>query len=118
MLNCYLLTQRILEDVYEEFFKHKYLFDFSNFPKNSKFFDEANKKVIGKMKDVSEGKIIDEFVGLKSKMHSMKNIDGKESNTAKGVNIATEFNEFKSTLFNKKILRHKMRRIQAKKHKI
>ena len=36
-------------------------------------------------------KVNDEFVGLKSKMHSMKNIDGKESNTAKGVNIATEF---------------------------
>ena len=29
----------------------------------------------------------------------------------KGVNIATEFNEFKETLFNKKIIRHKMRRI-------
>ena len=53
------------EDVYEEFFKHKHLFDFSNYPKDSKFFDQANKKVIGKMKDVSEGKIIDEFVGLK-----------------------------------------------------
>ena len=38
---------------------------------------------------MSDGKIIDEFVRLKSKMHSMKNIDGKESNTAKGVNIAT-----------------------------
>ena len=37
---------------------------------------------------------------------------------AKGVNIATEFSEFKDTLFNKKIMRHKMRRIQAKKHKI
>ena len=70
------------------------------------------------MKDESEGKIIDEFVGLKSKMYSMKNIDGKESNTAKGVNIATEFNEFKDTLFNKKIIRHKMRRIQGKKHKM
>ena len=29
------------------------------------------------MKDESEGKITDEFVGLKSKMYSMKNIDGK-----------------------------------------
>ena len=106
------------EDVYEEFFKHKHLFDFSNYLKDSKFFDETNKKVIGKMKDESEGKIIDEFVGLKSKMYSMKNIDGKESNTAKGVNIATEFNEFKDTLFNKKIMRHKMRRIQSKKHKL
>ena len=40
------------------------------------------------------------------------------SNTAKGVNIPTEFNEFKDVLFNKKIVRHKMKRIQAKKHKI
>ena len=68
------------------------------------------------MKDESEGKIIGEFVGLKSKMYSMKNIDGKESNTAKGVNIPTEFNEFKDTLLNKKIIRHKMRRIPGKKH--
>ena len=83
----------------------------------SNLFDQTNKKVIGKMKDESEAKITDEFVGLKSKMYSMKNIDGKESNTAKGVNIATEFNEFKDTLFNKKIVRHKMKRIQSKKHK-
>ena len=51
-------------------------------------------------------------------MYFIKNIDGKESNTAKGVNIATEFNEFKDILFNKKIMRHKMRRIQSKKHKL
>ena len=70
------------------------------------------------MKDISQRKIINEFVRLKSKMYSMKNIDGKESNTAKGVNIATEFNEFKDTLFNKKVLRHKMRRIQSKKQKL
>ena len=96
------LGYEIKSDVYEEFFKHKHLSDFSNYLKDSKFFDLANKKVIGKMKDASEGKIIDEFVGLKSKMHSTKNIDGKESNTAKGVNIVTQFNEFKDTLFNKK----------------
>ena len=34
------------------------------------------------------------------------------------MNIATEFNEFKDTLFNKKIMRHKMKRIQSKKHKL
>ena len=44
--------------------------------------------------------------------------DGKESNTAKGINTATEFNEFKDTLFDKKVIRHKMKRIQGKKHKI
>ena len=103
------------EDVYEEFFKYKYLFHFSNYPK---FFDQTNKKVIGKMKDESEGKITGEFVELKSKMYSMNNIDGKVSNTAKGINIATEFNEFKDTWFDKKIIRRKIRRIQGKIHKM
>ena len=70
------------------------------------------------MKDEFGGVIVDEIVGLKSKMYSMKKIDGKECNTAKGVNIATEFNEFKDVLFNEKIIRHKMRRIQSKKHKL
>ena len=82
------------------------MFDFSNFLKDSKVFDETKKKVIGKMKDEFGEVIVDEFVGLKSKI-----IDGKESNTAKGVNIATEFTEFKDVLFNKKIIRHKMKRI-------
>ena len=54
------------------------------------------------MKDEFGGVIVDEFVGLKSKMYSIKEIDGKECNTAKGVNISTEFSEFKDALFNKK----------------
>ena len=80
------------EEVYEEFFKWKDLFDFSNYSKDSKFYDDANKNVIGKMRDEYGGVIIDEFIGLKSKMYSIKKIDGRESNTAKGVNIATKFN--------------------------
>ena len=48
----------------------------------------------------------------------MRNIDDKESNTAKGVNIVTEFNELKDTWFNKKLIGYKMRRIQRKKHKM
>ena len=50
------------EDVCQEFFKHKRLFDIINCLKNSIFFHEANKNVIGKMKDEPKGKIIDEFV--------------------------------------------------------
>ena len=48
------------------------MFDFSIYPKDSKFFEKTNEKVIGKVKGEFEGKIIDEFVGLKSKMHSWK----------------------------------------------
>ena len=53
-----------------------------------------------------------------SKMYSIKKINGSESSTTKGVNVATDFNEFKDVLFNKKVIRHKTKRIQAKKHKI
>ena len=106
------------EDVYEECFKNKYLFDFRNFSRNSKLYDSQNEMVVGKMKAAYRGIPIDKFVGLKSKIHSMLSVDGKESNSAKGVNIATEFNEFRGTLFNKKVVRHKIKRIQGKKHKI
>ena len=103
------------ENVYDEFFKWKDLFGFINYSKDSKFYDDDNKKVIGQMKDEMSGVIIDEFIGLKSKIYATKKIDGKETNTAKGLSIATEFNEFKDVFFNKKIIRHKTKRIQAKK---
>ena len=67
------------------------------------------------MKDEFGGVIMIEFVGLKSKMYSIKKIDDKEHNATKGVNIATKFDNFKNVLFNKKIIRHKMKRIQSKK---
>ena len=60
------------KNVYKEFFKWKDLFDLSNYSKDSNFFDGTNKKVIGKIKDELDGVIVIEFVGLKSKMHSMK----------------------------------------------
>ena len=34
------------------------------------------------------------------------------------MSIGTEFKEFKDVLFNDKIIRHKMKRIQSKKHKL
>ena len=34
------------------------------------------------------------------------------------MNIAIEFSKFKNVLFGKNIIRHKMRRIQSKKHKL
>ena len=47
------------------------------------------------MKDEFGRVMVDEFVGLKSKTYSIKKIDGKECKTAIGVNLVTEFNEFK-----------------------
>ena len=53
------------KDVYEDFYGDEDLFDFSEYPRDSKFFDPVNKKVIAKVKDELKGKINNEFVGLK-----------------------------------------------------
>ena len=74
--------------------------------------------VVGKMKAANKGIPVNKFIGLRSKMYIMLSGDGKESNTAKGVNFATDLNEFRDILFIKKIISHKMKRIQSKKHKL
>ena len=67
------------------------------------------------MKGEQKGIPINKFVGLKSKMHFLLSDDGRESNKAKGANFSTEFKEYEDTLINKKVIRHKIRRIQSKK---
>ena len=78
MLNRSLMIQAVLrtksKDVYEEFFKHKRLFEFSNFSRDFKFQDNKNQMVAGKMKIVHRRIPINKFVGLKSKMFSMQQI--------------------------------------------
>ena len=51
-------------------------------------------------------------------MYLMLSDDGKKSSTAKGVNIATEFNELRETLFSNKIMKQKTKRIQSKNQKL
>ena len=53
------------EDVYEDFSSYKEMFDISNYSIKSKYYDDLNKLVIGKMKDETAGVAIKEFVGLK-----------------------------------------------------
>ena len=65
------------------------MFEFSNYSKDSTFYDDTNKNVIGKMKDEYGGVVIDEFFGLKSKIYSIRKINGSESSTTTRVNIAT-----------------------------
>ena len=70
------------------------------------------------MKDEFGGIIVGEYVALKSKMYSIRKIDGKEHNTTKGVSIATESDICEDVLFNRKMIKHKTKRIQSKKHKL
>ena len=93
-----------------------HLFDLSEF--QSTFFNPTDKRVIGKMKDEFKGIPINKYIGLKSKINCIVSNDYTEVNTEKRVNISTEFNEYEDFLLNEKKIRHKMKRIQSKKHKI
>ena len=63
------------------------------------------------MKDHFGGVTVDNCIGLKSKMYSLKKIGSKECNIANWLSIATDFNKCKDVSLNKKIVRHKMRRV-------
>ena len=105
------------DNVYEKCFKDRELFDFSGYPKDSIYFDDSNKKKLGKMKDEFNGNKIDEFVGLKSKIYSLIS-NNLEMNKAKGVNLMLKHKIYFDVLINKKVLRHKMKRILSEKHSI
>ena len=59
------------------------MFDNSDYPKNSPYYDETYKKVIGEFKDEACGFPITEFVGLKSKMYSYVKDNETGGKTAK-----------------------------------
>ena len=91
----------------------KHLFDFSGYPKDSVYYGSLNKKVLGKMKDELNAVKIVEFVGLKSKMYSLVADNDKEVYKSKGVNKKLTHKEYLDVLFDKKVVRHKMKRIQS-----
>ena len=68
------------------------------------------------MKDAFKGRIISEFVGIKSKMYSLISADDEEVSKAKEVNKKMKHKEFVDVLFNKKVIRHNMKIIQSKLH--
>ena len=51
-------------------------------------------------------------------MYSLISDNDKEFNKAKGVNLKLRHNEYVDVLFNKKVKRHKMKRIKSKLHEI
>ena len=73
------------KDVCKDFWNDKYMFDNSDYPENSPYYCNANKKVIGKFKDEACGVPIVEFIGLKSKMYSYIEDNEKGGKTAKGI---------------------------------
>ena len=111
------------EDIYKDFWNDKDMFDNSDYPENSLYYCNANKKVIGKFKDKACGVSIVKFIGLKSKMYSYIKSDEKGGKTAKGVkkniiknNIKHE--DYKNVLLNNEQMHHKMKTIRSQKHQL
>ena len=102
----------------------KELFDTSNFDKNHPSgIQGKNKKVPGMMKDEAGGKIIEEFVGLRSKLYSYKMFEGKEEKKCKGIKKVVvkkqiSFEDCKECLLSKQPQMRKMNVIRSHQHEI
>ena len=62
------------------------------------------------MKDEFKGRKIN---GLKSQMYSLFSVDDEEVTKTKGVNKRIRHKDFVDVLFNKKVIRHNMKRIHS-----
>ena len=91
------------------------MFEIRNYSIKSKYYDNSNKLVVGKMKDETAGVAIEEFVGLKPKLYSYLVDDNgehkKEKSLDKNVVATISHNEYKDVLLNKKCLRQSVNRI-------
>ena len=111
------------EDVYQDFWNDKDIFDNSDYPENSAYYDKTNKKVIGKFKHEAASTPVVEFVGLRSKMYSHIKNDEKGGKTAKGIkkNVIKNYikhEDYKKGLLNNKQLHHKMETVRSQKHQL
>ena len=102
--------------------KNYKVFDFSNYFAKSKYCNDSNKLVAGKMKYETKGVAVEEFGWLQPKIYSFFVDDSSEHKKAKGGNknavAKISRNEYVNVLLNKNSVRHSMNRIQSKNHKI
>ena len=76
----------IVNDIYEDMKQNISLFDTSNYSPNKPYcIPLQNKAILGKFKDEMNGKLIFEFVGLRSKMYSILTEESEELRVLKNV---------------------------------
>lgn len=123
------------DDLYLDMLENKDLFDTSNYVKDHPLYSSKNAKSFGKMKDETAGEPVQEFVGLRSKMYSLKyevmveNDQGetlkyfKDNKTAKGVSRAVidkhlKHDTYRDCLFQQTSLKHEMNFIRSHCHQL
>ena len=118
---CYeIQTNDFYEDIAEDVPKW---FDTSNCLKNHPIQSDENKKVLGMMKDEAGGKIITEFVGLRSKLYAYKVDEERTDKRCKGVKKSVvknniTFENYKNCLFTGKTYQAKFNSLRSRKHEI
>ncbi|GBN29394.1 hypothetical protein AVEN_174588-1 [Araneus ventricosus] len=98
-------------------------FDTSDYQENNRYgIPRVNKKVLGKMKDENAGKILEEFVGLRSKMYACKTEKDlvKKSKGVKKcvVKNRISFEDYKKCLLSQQVQYRTMNLIRSTKHEI
>ena len=100
-------------------------FDFSTYPKTHPLFNSAHRKEPGKMKDESGGAILCEFVGLRSKMYSLKYApehSQRDTRKAKGLGQVAvtkmQHADYLSCLMETKQMTHAFHAIRSTHHQI
>jgi hypothetical protein len=121
-----LLLQIQTQDVYRDMAEDSDLYDTSGYPTDHPLHSQANKKVLGKMKDECEGRPIAEYVGLRPKMYSILEAGGagaKNIKKAKGVKKSVvrkhiRHEQYRAALFEKQTFRHGMDVLRSEGHRI
>ena len=109
-------------NIYSDLYDYKHLFDFSGYNVNSKYYNQENKKVIGKMKDELNGAPMQEFVGLRAKLYAYKYED-QQIKKCKGVSsVAVRdiiiFDDYKQCLMERKVKSVGAYKIQSTLHQL
>ena len=102
------------DDVYEDFYEGRCLFDFSDYSNDPRFYESINKTVIGRMKDEVRGNIIngfaDELLMIQWVCSNQRYILCPRQIIKKSKKQNTSIN----VLFGRRLMRHDMERIQNK----
>ena len=96
----------------------KHLFDFSGYEKESPFYNDENRKVIGKIKDELNEEIIEEFFGLRTKMYSLKTKKEEMGVKKNVVKNGISHQDYVDCLFEERKFMHTMQAIQSFKHQL
>lgn len=95
------------DDIYEDINSISDYFDMSEYPKESKYYNTKNKKVIGKFKDEVSSDYISEFIGVRSKTYAFVKNNKEVSKKLKGVSKPVVkkdiyFDDYKKCVFDNK----------------